>query len=213
MGTENGQSAKSAYLAELRAQVARLNALIEAVESGGEGLEGVGGGTPVTRADTEVRPDSFYNLSTPQATRKFLEMMGKGNPQTPQAIADALVRGGMAKAEDLATVTKNVYTALKRGRGSDFVKIAKEWGLAEWYPNRAKGEEQKGKPRKRRKKRTARQAKRKTESPKPTSATIGSSRPKSGFGEFNQFVKEQMAAGKTRNEAITAWQNRKPESG
>src|SRR5438093_839668 len=104
MATENGQSVREAYLAELRAQVDRLQALIAAVESGGENLPGgIGAGASPRLIDSQVRPDSFFGMTTPGAVRKFLEMMGKGAPQSAQAIAEALVKGGLDKPGNLST--------------------------------------------------------------------------------------------------------------
>lgn len=158
MGSQNEQHAKDAYLAELRAQVERLNALIAAVESEGDVLllDALGAAPASGRpaGEAQVRPDSFFGMTTPKATRAFVEMMGKGNPPTPQAIATALVEGGLDKPENRATVLRNVYTALKRGKvAREFVKIGKNWGLSEWYPSISQGNDDGEKPSPRRKRR------------------------------------------------------------
>lgn len=199
MAAENGQTARDIYLAELRGQVERLNALIAAVESEGENLSG----TPTTGSrliDTHVRPDSFYGMTTPGAVKKFLEMMGKGNPQTAQAIGEALVNGGFDKRENLETVLKNVYTAFKRGKNTDFVKIGKVWGLKEWYPNVKVGDDKQAK--------TTKTKKTPKATPKSKRALPDAPRKHAGLDAYNSFVKEQVASGKTREEAISAWKQR-----
>lgn len=205
MAASNGQSEKDAYLAKLRAQVDRLQALIAAVESEGEGLDLGSFTTGNSRAatDSTVRSDSFFSMTTPQATRRFLEMMGKGNPQSPLSIVDALIRGGMDRIENRDTVVKNVYTALKRGKkNQELVKIQKLWGLMEWYPNH-KPTEEKPTKKKRKKAKTATKAPAVTPPPPPAA-------PKKGFEAFNEFIKARVAAGKTRAEANAEWKKQKP---
>jgi hypothetical protein len=77
-----------------------------------------------------VKSDSFFGMSVPDAIRKFLRMSKR--PQKANIIAKALQDGG------IHTLSKNfyanVFTTLKRD--PDFVKVRKEWGLAEWYPGR-----------------------------------------------------------------------------
>jgi len=84
-----------------------------------------------------VQSDTFFGLSTPAAVRKFLSLTKR--PQSPRAIADALVEGGQVHATKDTAYT-NVYTALKRGK-NDFVQTRnKEWGLVEWYGSKPKGD-------------------------------------------------------------------------
>lgn len=86
-----------------------------------------------------IQSDTFFGLSTPQAVRKFLSTAKR--PQSPRAIADALHAGGQIHAVDPKTAYTNVYTALKRGRDSEFSQTRNgEWGLAEWYSNKGKNE-------------------------------------------------------------------------
>lgn len=204
MSLENGNSAKEAYLAELRAEVERKLAIIAAIESGGEDLpNGLPGGATSRRPEKEVRPDSFYGLTTPQAVRRFLEMMGKGNPQSPTAIADALVRGGLEGPANV--VLKNIYTAFKRGKDSDFVKIGKLWGLVDFYPRKEDKPKPKGKGKGKKKKRAAGGSAR----TKPATESVPATAPaKGGFGAFNEFVQEYKKAGKSRQDAIADWRKR-----
>jgi len=191
MAEENGQSAKDQYVAHLRGQIERLQALLAAVESEGEILAPTDGVASRSRSvETKVRPDSFFGMTTPGAVKKFLEMSGKGNPQTAQDIAEALVKGGLDKPDNLDAVMKNIYTAFKRGKNVDFVKIGKMWGLVGWYPNvKAEDKAAKLKHPKREK------ASRSSRTPKATSA-------------YRTFISEAMKAGKTMTEAAEAWREK-----
>jgi hypothetical protein len=212
MATDNGavtkdaQDAKEAYLAQLRAQIARLNALLAAVESEGEALGGNGSAATLTAgrqsADRVVRPDSFFGLTAPRATRRFLEMMGKGNPQTPQAIAEALVRGGQDTPEHAAVVLKNVYTALKRGKGEEFVKIQKEWGLVDWYGDRARQDtEKRSKNKKGRKSKRAKKGK----ASAPAHAESNPTNEMAAMLGWKAFLKQQLKEGRTMKQAADAF--------
>jgi hypothetical protein len=200
MTTENGQSPREIYLADLHAQVERLLALIAAVESEGENL--AGGASVKRRADTQVRPDSFFGMTTPGAVRKFLEMCGKGNPQAAQAIADALVSGGLDKRENVETVLKNVYTAFKRGKDTDFVKIGKVWGLKEWYPNAKAADEKPTKPK---------HGKTRAKSPKAGKGGNGDRAP-APKSAYRTFMGEAMKSGKTMTQAAEEWRKRQKDS-
>jgi hypothetical protein len=203
MATENGQSPKELYVEFLRAEIARLYALLDAVESEGENLApATVGATPAARsvAGSPVRPDSFHAMSTPQAVREFLEMMGKGNPQTPAAIADALVHGGHAKLDERASVLNNVYTALRRGRGAGgFEKVGKLFGLAEWYPQKPKPEPTPTKKKSRKgskKKARAKAAPERAAEPSPAPV-----------GGWRVFLTKKLADGKTMKEAAAEWKS------
>ncbi|MEO5814620.1 MAG: hypothetical protein ABIT20_05010 [Gemmatimonadaceae bacterium] len=94
---------------------------------------------PVTANGLPVQTDTFFGMTTAQAVKKFLAMSKR--PQTPRAIADALHAGGQVHAIDPKTAYTNAYTALKRGKDGEFSQTRNgEWGLAEWYSNKPKGE-------------------------------------------------------------------------
>ena len=115
-----------AVLADLVARRDQLNAAIAAIEQ----VAGVGGATNTNKAAEEIRSDTFFGLSVPMATKKYLGMTGR-QPKSPQEIVAALDAGGCVNA-----TYSNVYTALKRLRTAGEVhKLPNgEWGLAEWYP-------------------------------------------------------------------------------
>ncbi len=194
MTTENGQTAKELYVAELRSQIERLQAVLAMVESGGESLAAGNGAPSASRPkETQVRPDSFFGMKMPGAVRKFLEMCGKGNPQTTQAIAEALIAGGLDPRANIETLRKNVYTVFQRGK-DDFVKIGKVWGLAEWYPSKPKGDETK--PKAKKGKGRAKRANASSAAPQTAAAQ------KSGY---KKFLTDALTSGKTMAEAAAEW--------
>ena len=86
--------------------------------------------------------DTFFGLRVADAARKYLRIVHELQPT--QAICDALRAGG------LRTHSKNfystVYTALQREQHSEtgFVRVGRDWGLAEWYPGRPKDRRPRG---------------------------------------------------------------------
>ena len=209
MPDNNGQSAKDAYLAELDAKIERLVTLRALVESGGD-TSGDGTATvgPLVRrstAETQVHPGSFLGMSVPQATRRFLEIMGKSRPQTPQAIAAALVQGNQDKPENETTVLRNVYTAFKRGKNKEggFAKVGKFWGLAEWYPSSALAADSSAAKKKHKAKRKGRHAK----TPKADSDAPVHAKP--SRSNYQQFVSERRKAGKNLKEIGAEWRAQK----
>jgi hypothetical protein len=209
MATENGQKgATELYLDHLDAEIAKLVALRAVVASGGDlSAAGTVAAGPLGRrnsVETQVRPDSFHRMSTPGAVRKFLEMMGKGNPQTPQAIAEALIFGNLDTPDHQAKVTNNVYTALIRGQDKEggFGKVGKLWGLYEWYPTVSPaGASSAGKKRgkKKGKKKTLAKAAHAGDAPK-ASATP------SVRMTYQQFLKAHAKPGKPLAEVGAEWQ-------
>jgi hypothetical protein len=72
--------------------------------------------------------DEFFRMSTPDAVKKFLKIIGRPARSTTDII-DGLKTGGMA------TNYTNVYTSLMRLQKKDeVVKVGEDWGLSEWYP-------------------------------------------------------------------------------
>jgi hypothetical protein len=85
----------------------------------------------------EIPPGLFFKLSVAEAAKRYLGLVKR--KQTTQQIADALERGGF---HHTSTRWRNtVYTALDRAAklpNATIVKLASEWGLAEWYPTRVR---------------------------------------------------------------------------
>ena len=88
---------------------------------------------PATANSTLIHDHSFFGMSTPEAIRKFLNMMKR--PQRVSDISKALMEGGQIHARDTTTAYNNTYAALKRMRAAGEAARIKtgEWGLAEWY--------------------------------------------------------------------------------
>jgi hypothetical protein len=106
--------------AELDAQISMLEKKI-AARAGSSALSGLG----VTSG--QIKSDEFFRLSTPEAVKKFLKMVGRP-ARGIQDIIDGLKRGG------LESNYTNVYTALTRLQKKGVAKVGDDWGLEEWYP-------------------------------------------------------------------------------
>ena len=146
----------NAVLADLMAKRGQIDAAIEVIRSmigsgvapeivARQGSDGAAGEDPSATVQSRVvvaEPSDpgniYFGLSTAAAAKKFLATMKR--PQSPRVIAAALRAGGQVSATDEKVAYQNTYTAMSRSK--DFVKTRnKEWGLAEWYTNKQKGEE------------------------------------------------------------------------
>lgn len=129
-----------AILADLLARRAEIDAAIGQIrriyglsdesdpQQGTLGL--VGKTVRIPKEESDIRSDTFFGLSVPNAVKKYLKLVRA--PASPQAIVAALGSGGQENPN-----YTNVYTALKRLRGAGEVRKLPtgEWGLSEWYPN------------------------------------------------------------------------------
>ena len=139
-------------LPALRAEFERLGKLIAAIEEFAQvSADDVSDADPVassasakksaptTRSQKEgsaaIRPDEFVGMSAPQAIQHFLALKGRGNPQGPREMAEALISGGARRDGNLDAAYENVTSALKRLKKSNVVVQVRrgEWGLASWY--------------------------------------------------------------------------------
>jgi hypothetical protein len=137
MSTETGAVDWAAALAEIEAEIAKLQGTAEVIRdrmakagiapsAGGPG--GGGGG---------IRPNTFLKMSIPDATKKLLEMTQQ--KQSTVEVVDALVKGGLPPSK-----YNTVYSILKRrsAQVGDIINMKGDWALTEWYPNhrpKAKG--------------------------------------------------------------------------
>jgi hypothetical protein len=88
------------------------------------------------QADTELREDSFFNMTIVEAARKYLAL--RKRPATTPDVIDALRRGGQQNSS-AASFHITVGSVLNRAysQGAGIVRVARgTWGLAEWYPNK-----------------------------------------------------------------------------
>lgn len=132
-----------AVLADLEERRGQLDAAIAAVRLIMSGAPGVAQDPDAPPREQVVTPakqqsgssgraavdtDTFFGLSTSNAVKKFLSIAKR-----PQS--------GQVHAVDPKTAYTNVYTALKRGKDREFAQTRNgEWGLAEWYNNKPKGD-------------------------------------------------------------------------
>lgn len=86
-------------------------------------------GSTAIASTGQIGTDEFFRLSTTEAIKKLLKIVGKPARST-QDIIDGLKRGG----SNTASYT-NVYTSLGRlQKKKEVVKVGDNWGLEEWYP-------------------------------------------------------------------------------
>jgi hypothetical protein len=125
----------AAVLADLEAKKAALESTIAGIRQMlNLGAELSGGGAPDRKEQTpaEVRSDTFFRMTMPDAIVKYLEIAKR--PQTLSEITKALEDGG------LPTTAKNLMPIV--GSNMSRMKSAGElcqpqqgkWGLAAWYP-------------------------------------------------------------------------------
>jgi hypothetical protein len=126
----------AAFLADLEAKKVAIDNAINAVRQllnlGAQ--EGVGAPTPAggkKDQPAEVRFDSFFGMSTPEAVRKYLAMMKR--PQLASDIAKALLEGGLpTTSNNIGNVVGPTLSRMKAA--GDLIPIKGRWALAEWYP-------------------------------------------------------------------------------
>jgi len=127
-----------ARLPEMRAEHERLGRLIEAAEAFAGAAAEDGTDTPSTptpertASRSPIRSDEFFGMNTHEAVKAYLAHMGRGNPQSPKQITNALLAGGYSNDRDKTYV--NITSALKRMGGRDVVQVKHgKWGLSSWY--------------------------------------------------------------------------------
>lgn len=114
----------------------KLDALTRAVEAFRAYVGVSGGGSIGASATREITSTTFWGKTIPDATKLFLEMVGK-KPQSTQQIADALLRGGMeTNAKDFPAT---VQAMLRRteSQTDEIIRVPSgEWALPDWFPDR-----------------------------------------------------------------------------
>jgi hypothetical protein len=127
-------------IADLEARRDRLNATIAALrEAAGMGPSpdgGGGGGSPAPSKESDIRSDQFFGMKVPEAAKAYLGIVKKA--KSTNEIAAALEKGGLIHGS--SNFFNTVYTALDRddSRGGAIIKVNKLWGLAAWYPDKAR---------------------------------------------------------------------------
>src|SRR5947209_20028034 len=91
-----------AVLGDLKARRAALDQAIAAIEAivGDPGILALPGNSSsaATPGQVNIEPDTFFALTSVEATKKYLGMVGKA--QSTGQIADALNRGGLPAKSD-----------------------------------------------------------------------------------------------------------------
>lgn len=127
-----------AVLNDMIARRDKLNAAIEAIRGmlgiSAESAAADGSMPKGVPAPVSISTDSFFKMSIPDATIKFLKMARK--PQSTREIADALERGGMTHtSQDFTQTVGSVINRRSQAIDSEIVNVKRGvWGLAEWYP-------------------------------------------------------------------------------
>lgn len=125
----------SAVLADLEAKRAAIDSAIGAIRQvlnlGAEESVAPSPAASAQELPSEVRFDSFFGMSTPDAVRKFLSMMKR--PQLASEIGKALKDGGLpTTSANIAGIVGPTLTRMKAA--GDLVPIQGRWALSEWYP-------------------------------------------------------------------------------
>jgi len=126
-----------AAIADLEGWVERISTAIETLKmfrTGGGALPAGMPASPATRppASGEIRHDTFFQMTVPDAAEKFLALAKKTVPTSE--MAESLLKGGLkSAAKNFPSMLNTVLT-----RDSRFVKVNREWGLDAWYPGMRK---------------------------------------------------------------------------
>jgi HB1, ASXL, restriction endonuclease HTH domain len=133
----NGEIDYGAVLSDLKAKRAALDSAILGLEQWlslkGTEAQGVPTIAPDrTGAPGEIRSDTFFGMSIPDAIRTCLKIMKR--PLALTEITKALQEGGLlTTAKDLASNISATLTRMKRQDG-DVLQVQGKWGLSDWYP-------------------------------------------------------------------------------
>lgn len=121
-----------AVLADLEAKREHLDSVISGIKAlMAQGVIASAVSTTKSEPLGDIESHTFFSMSIPDATRKFLERARK--PQSTPAIAEALRKGGMTTTSK--DFVNTVGAALRRqADDGDIVKVNNDWGLREWFP-------------------------------------------------------------------------------
>jgi predicted DNA-binding protein (UPF0251 family) len=128
----------AAVLADLEAQRAAIDAAIAGVRRMlNLGAEQVTPSAASMSKDqsTEVRSDSFFGMTMPDAITKFLSMAKR--TQSVSEITQALQFGGFpTTAKNLMPSVGSTLSRMKAA--GDVASVQGKWGLSSWYPGKRK---------------------------------------------------------------------------
>lgn len=200
---EAEQAAKALVIASLRQKLGLEpnDATSGQAASSTGGVRATATGTVTVPHHGQLRADTFFGLSVPEAIKTYLALMKR--PQSPRAITDALQQGGVLSQS--VNFYLNIATSLKRLRDAGVVVNTKEgWGLSVWYPNRKAAEAPKPKTKKKTRSvnRVARLSKSRAKVPRKAKGSTG----------WHDFLADYLRAGKSMKVAAADWKQRKAVS-
>jgi hypothetical protein len=127
-------------LADLKARRVQLDSAIAAIE---QMIGGITSAVPGVKAiePVDIADDAFHGMSIADATKKYLGIVRR--KKSTKEIMEALENGGLP-----SSAYNTVYAVLRRREEQvgDIVKVGSDWGLAEWYPGRARRVKKSGAP-------------------------------------------------------------------
>lgn len=130
---ENDQNQGIDYAAVLTDLLARRDALEKAIEAVRPLAGQNAAKAAASNISVEIKGDSFFGLSIPDAIRKLLNM--KKKPLTPAEVASYLEEGGVTHSS--ANFVNTVGSVLHRSAKNEtsIVQVKRgQYGLIEWYP-------------------------------------------------------------------------------
>jgi hypothetical protein len=81
----------------------------------------------------QIPHDAFFGMTIPDAARKYLTWGASRKTKSNAELCDGLLAGGFQTSA--ANFAESVRSTLSRN--NDFVKIQGQWGMREWYGDRA----------------------------------------------------------------------------
>jgi DNA-directed RNA polymerase delta subunit len=128
-------------IADLKARRARLDTLIAGLEQemlGGSDSApteqaGIESRSDLRPEPTEIRLDTFFGLSIPDAIRKCFRISKR--PLSLSELTNSLKGGGMLTTATNLMATVSATLQRMKQQSGEVVALGKgQWGLAEWYP-------------------------------------------------------------------------------
>lgn len=206
----------AAVLTDLEAKRAAIDSTIAGIRQmlnlGAE--QGVTPSTSSMKKDqpTEVRSDSFFGMTMPDAITKFLSMAKR--TQSVSEITQALQDGGFpTTAKNLMPSVGSTLSRMKAAGG--VASVQGKWGLSSWYPGMRKESPAKGKKERKRNRKGP-----KTPTADGANKAPGKSTPSKLTLEQIEQIKNLHAEGKKPGEigkelsisTLTVWRTLKPNS-
>jgi hypothetical protein len=135
-----------AAIADLEAWRERIQTTIDTLRhfrsQGPELPASVPPGARTASGGSDIAHDTFFQMSIPDAARKYLTIVKRTQPLA--VMGEALLSGGLKSASQ--NFSENLRSIV--ARDDRFVRVNSEWGLAEWYPAMRREHKAKERPQK-----------------------------------------------------------------